>query len=1241
MTGQASSSSTAAAEAVGTATMSTSSVVPRSSTSLDETVEASSIPDTPTQSPSTAAISSSTELTPGPHTSSPSPSPSAQPSSMPAEDPPPPPPLPSASSLDEEVRVVAQLPLTEIPPVPELLSFNEWRERYDVLPDPSLARRTKKTAQRRRQDAVGAGVAGARAAEYDGDGADLGSLFIKSDENGASEATGQPSDVAEDSAANTQTFNALDRVVQEVATNEEVLRSSTSSPIQPLPNVGSGEMSDPLLHLKDRSNYAAFECAAMVHRSSRKSKGASAILVEKKDRYMLTPCTASPKFVDVELCDEIQIDTLVLANFEFFSSTFKHFKASCSVDYPGKADDWHDLGTFRARNIRGVQVFPVRNSNFCRYLRIDFLSHFGSEHYCPVSLLRVYGFTQLDAYRESERRKAKAIEEALAAAELIDDEQEQQDRLEDALRVEVENLERLEPATGVKNTTKQGDIAPSVHPTPVEETQSADVASGTASSSSMTASSEGPSPATSSSSTTTAEPLSSSSSGISRPISSASSTSATTSEQEQTDASAIHGSAVPSDLPSPTASFPSSSATHTSSLSISQAPVASSANATSKQVVTASSSSEPSRPSSIILEHAPASSPSKTAQSAEKYDSSSLDIPATSSQSDPSPSSPPHPTSSRATSLPSASPVVFNTTSSTPPSSRSSILVETPSPSATRHIPRNESHHYQHSPSPRPPPVIPPPLHQQPQPGESIYGTIMKRLTSLEHNQTLSMHFIEAQSSMLREAFGRVEKRLNDVEASRTRQEQSIRQALLDLESQRHELERERLDLAMQVTLLAEDVRLDRRLIIVQLVALFLLFVFVGFTRGIPTSPFIHLASSQMQRPVLPRKESKRKEEDKKLAGTEAIEKKVEEAELSGSESLRRSHRRTLSTSHRQPGTSKRHNSVSKPGPRRHYGVDTSSSFSKPLSAIRNTRPFTPPIRHSSAPPEEPFPSATALEAKEAARRRIFPQSARKPAPSRSHGYNFPRPSSAGKSSRTSGLAIDTSLDGRLQGGVEASSSALEVSSRDRLMPFPSSHLTLGRSVLNPSTADEADTEPSDSPAPQLHLTGFAADDEGEEDFEHGRVDIASPASSSSNGTGYGMYGHSVGHGDTDERDYHTYSSADEDDLDQRFSTVRSRSPPLHSSVSSSSPAVRANGRSSRLPRPHIRVRPATAQGIAATVNGEEEKGEGMAVPPVRGSDGETSAKASVVTAAVPEPSSTLPSPPPEVELVEVKREED
>lgn len=299
----------------------------------------------------------------------------ASPTAPPSSDPPSPPSVETSSSSPPEpstsvlpdLPVVEELPLTEAPPAPEFLSFNEWRERYAVAADPSIARRAKKAAQRARQDVVGSSTSGTNGAAYDGDGADLGSLFA-----GGEEAARGDRIVFQDSnlapGIPVETVGLAEAEALAVAPTSDM-----ANPIQPLPDVGTGEPNDPLLHLKDRSNYAAFECAAMVHRSSRQSKGASSILVEKKDRYMLTPCSANPKFVDVELCDEIQIDTLVLANFEFFSSTFKHFKASCSVDYPGKPADWHDLGTFRARNVRGIQVrrfdrpFTVSMLSLCQH----------------------------------------------------------------------------------------------------------------------------------------------------------------------------------------------------------------------------------------------------------------------------------------------------------------------------------------------------------------------------------------------------------------------------------------------------------------------------------------------------------------------------------------------------------------------------------------------------------------------------------------------------------------------------------------------------------------------------------------------------------------------------------------------------------------------------------------------------------------------------------------------------------
>lgn len=78
---------------------------------------------------------------------------------------------------------------------------------------------------------------------------------------------------------------------------------------------------------------------------------------------MLSPCvtkTADGKgeghFVIVELCDDIRIDTVQLANFEFFSGVFKGFTVSVAKTYTPDVPEWTTMGTYRARNIRGVQV---------------------------------------------------------------------------------------------------------------------------------------------------------------------------------------------------------------------------------------------------------------------------------------------------------------------------------------------------------------------------------------------------------------------------------------------------------------------------------------------------------------------------------------------------------------------------------------------------------------------------------------------------------------------------------------------------------------------------------------------------------------------------------------------------------------------------------------------------------------------------------------------------------------------
>jgi hypothetical protein len=152
---------------------------------------------------------------------------------------------------------------------------------------------------------------------------------------------------------------------------------------------------------KERFSYASFDAGATVLKTSARAKNAKAILVENKDSYMLLECRAKNKFVIVELSDDILVDTVVLANFEFFSSMIRKFRVSVSDRYPVKLDKWVDLGTFEARNARDIQAFLIEHPQiYTKYLRIEFLSHWGNEFYCPVSLLRVHGTRMLDTWKE-------------------------------------------------------------------------------------------------------------------------------------------------------------------------------------------------------------------------------------------------------------------------------------------------------------------------------------------------------------------------------------------------------------------------------------------------------------------------------------------------------------------------------------------------------------------------------------------------------------------------------------------------------------------------------------------------------------------------------------------------------------------------------------------------------------------------------------------------------------------------
>ncbi|KAF5898844.1 SUN domain-containing ossification factor-like isoform X1, partial [Clarias magur] len=150
------------------------------------------------------------------------------------------------------------------------------------------------------------------------------------------------------------------------------------------------------------TNYASVECGAKILASNPEAKSTSAILMENVDVYMLNPCSNKIWFV-IELCQPIQVKQLDIANFELFSSTPKDFLVSISDRYP--TNKWAKLGTFHARDERTVQSFPLDEhlyakyvKMFTKYIKVELLSHFGSEHFCPLSLLRVFGTSMMEEY---------------------------------------------------------------------------------------------------------------------------------------------------------------------------------------------------------------------------------------------------------------------------------------------------------------------------------------------------------------------------------------------------------------------------------------------------------------------------------------------------------------------------------------------------------------------------------------------------------------------------------------------------------------------------------------------------------------------------------------------------------------------------------------------------------------------------------------------------------------------------
>ena len=173
-----------------------------------------------------------------------------------------------------------------------------------------------------------------------------------------------------------------------------------------------------ILKNSTRYNYALSSCGAKILYSSQGTSHPSSILNPSMDAYMLTDCihlkdpptfskeaisqggneakngedtngALEEAWVIIELCQAIRTDGIELANFELFSASFKNVSVYGSFGSPSQ-DSWVLLGNFVTDNVLQSQKFAL-TPVWCRYIRISVHSHWGSEPFCTLSSIKIFG----------------------------------------------------------------------------------------------------------------------------------------------------------------------------------------------------------------------------------------------------------------------------------------------------------------------------------------------------------------------------------------------------------------------------------------------------------------------------------------------------------------------------------------------------------------------------------------------------------------------------------------------------------------------------------------------------------------------------------------------------------------------------------------------------------------------------------------------------------------------------------
>jgi hypothetical protein len=115
-------------------------------------------------------------------------------------------------------------------------------------------------------------------------------------------------------------------------------------------------------------------------------------------------------WVVLELNEIIHVRTIVIGSFEYYSSTPHKFQVLGQLVYP--TDHWNVLGYFEASSGHNRQEFTLKAPMMAKVLKIRLLTHHGSEFYCTMSKVQVFGTTQWE-------EMGRALEENEQQVEIV------------------------------------------------------------------------------------------------------------------------------------------------------------------------------------------------------------------------------------------------------------------------------------------------------------------------------------------------------------------------------------------------------------------------------------------------------------------------------------------------------------------------------------------------------------------------------------------------------------------------------------------------------------------------------------------------------------------------------------------------------------------------------------------------------------------------------------------------------